>query len=108
MAASIRSFYQRVMPEELTIDSERLSAYRRITSDRGPSTPEQLFFAVTLPKIMQALLDEGLGLNPASLLHLSSEIHHCARLDSEKLSCTVNQVHASDGPSGQLSLWIAM
>ena len=101
MASSIRSFYQRVMPQELSIDSERLAAYRRITSDRGPSTPEQLFFAVSLPKIMQALLDEGLGLNPASLLHLSSEIHHFETLENQQLTCVINQVHASDGPSGR-------
>jgi fatty acid synthase, bacteria type len=101
MMSAIRDFYKRVMPQELTIDPDRIAAYRRITSDRGPSTPEQFYFAVTLPKIMQALLDEGLGLNPASLLHLSSEIQRRSGKVTGPLTCLINQISASDSPIGR-------
>ena len=62
------------MPDEVSIDAERVAAYRRVTADDGPGQPEQIFFATALPAMMSVLLDKRLGLDPLSLLHLRSDI----------------------------------
>ena len=62
------------MPDEVSIDAERVAAYRRVTADDGPGQPEQIFFATALPAMMNVLLDKRLGLDPLSLLHLRSDI----------------------------------
>lgn len=111
-AARLRAFYRGLMPEAVRFDAERLGAYRRATGDDSPDAPLQLAFALAMPALMQHVLDDRLGVDPLSLLHLSATLERRAPMTDGPIQVAVDAPQITDSPSGRAlqftaSLWQA-
>lgn len=101
MPARMRAFYQRVMPTIVTLDADRVAAYRRATGDDGADLPVQLIFAAALPALMERVLADALGNDPLALLHVSSTLLRVAPLTAGDVRVQVQPVAVIDGPTGR-------